>query len=1386
MTEINVIKRVDVDTKITKEEKVEGLEAIAAQINLADYHVQNFLSLERPNKAIRPEILSVLIRDVSKYMNVIPIVTIDPKMKNFEEFSKAFHIIGSGDGIGTRGVEVNGDGISVPLENKLVLNVKDVDKLSLLDGPGVHRLLYNVTGEVIVHGFLVLSESRVAYPIDAFSFAPTPINRISHSMGNLAFLHDKLVTPMLDWDSQLTAHNLSLITDLNFPITSDSVSGGKARTIKPSKPNKTKKSPKTSDKLIQSKKSRSDFPGVRALHELPVLLFGGDQKKAMVVAESLYEYEAYVDRKNYWDWLYTLTNVVSSAGSSGSDVVLSGASELYYKLHRLQDALVQPSVLAVSKIPEWLPGKLVLKFLDNVSSVMSTSLLYESSILLDIVASGLYGSFEKYIYTGLMDEAMVGLTRKIETSAAAFAVRTRVLDGAHTKAYLLAIYSQKFGREVSSLEGISARERSIIDAELVRQLRYAEAVRNNLCPHIAIERAGRHAESIDDKEYHYRELFSFMAPSDRRPSRGGDAPVPSEFIQCNNCKLDLICPHMRDVIALTKSHTQEEIRSHIFKYAGKTMLHDAYYCDVCGETITYNIEMEGVENFVAGVRVDRTSVEDALREYLTLAVTYVLGNVRFSAPQTGKFISGFVGGVVGAIYDFIAIQEKIINKSKTSTESEVEMRMQLFTDIYIFAFLIKVARDNPKAFTFVGRGAGDSGRSERGAPPLQKMFSQVWGIIMESRNILITKLNLDGETIQKSLYKAYSVLDRAIAKSKVVSEDRSAVAIQDPVNEYCISMKVLEALSKNSNADIDSLRGMHTRTPACTPVTIESDNQYAKYMVDSYNNFIEYIKSVVFTVGEAQKSNHLYIVSMAGPRPSYTYTNVYAAYFEKQTEWALIETGIENAMKQLLRRGYWRIPGYQRMDVMPRNDLLSWKYGVEVADGKDKFHIHKWAIWHYGGGGGGGKSNGKTVTLTAKEILELDPVAQSKLILMDVSCSICKLKRSTITKGAAPLEILEEEDELENFFNYYNYKCPEAKKEPYHVYADGSDVCKLCGIDNGIREDKSRTYYRKYKKTFHDDLKSGSGDVAVPSSMAFLTPADVAKAQGKYYLDLGMSAKSYQDWKFNSNIINEFANATYDLLKGTKIKKPAYLNLITNLGLSEGLDLDDIMAAHIAPYKNIETDDNMAVNRIARLGSYVHEFLISQNILRNYDTISEFPNLELKEVIQSISSFLGRSSKTIGITASGGGPKKSQKTPKFQKTPEVKKTKETKFVSEEYFGALENMQKLFYAKGQYFKIGNFMLDALLKMMLRLLRDHKELGVFVAYFIQKLVISEKSVSKMKDKKAAEISAAQIAYDSNMNNLVDNVGTKDFDGLVTEADLEKTIYSEMDYDGENDDF
>jgi hypothetical protein len=74
--------------------------------------------------------------------------------------------------------------------------------------------------------------------------------------------------------------------------------------------------------------------------------------------------------------------------------------------------------------------------------------------------------------------------------------------------------------------------------------------------------------------------------------------------------------------------------------------------------------------------------------------------------------------------------------------------------------------------------------------------------------------------------------------------------------------------------------------------------------------------------------------------------------------------------------------------------------------------------------------------------------------------------------------------------------------------------------------------------------------------------------------------------------------------------------------------------------------------------------------------------------------------------------------------------------------------------------------------------------FVGYILERIYESEKGLSKMKEKQAVQISAAQIGYDANNDNLVDNSATKDYDGLVTEADLQKTIYSEIDYDGEND--
>jgi hypothetical protein len=1293
MTEIVVIKRLDDISKVSLEERAEGLDIVAKQIKLEDYHVKNLLYMEQQKmeKLPKPDILSLLIRNICKWNHIIPIVKLKTA-QTVEELSQEFNFeIRGGDD----------QNIVQFINNKECLNLDDINNIN-------ESKLYKIPKEtpVDVHGLVVLPISRINKSM--YSWMPRSIEQLF--MGN--FQPNDIAYSLLQPIYNLTSQNLNLPTKL----------GGKVSKTPKSKTIKTKALTKSKDQdHVKSQDTIIMLSDVNAEQNINIL----------------FEYQNYLDQTTYNDYIYTLLNVLDS------DLDLDKTSELYSYLSSLCEIGESPLVKDLYDIPEWTPQTQLVKFLENVPFEFYPSYVFESSSRNDIHSLGLNLIYSQLILKHELGSELNKLQSQAEMSEVEKSRYLTKIDKEHNIAMMENISQVKF---LKSLEKLNDKEINIVKNDFTRQIKRKEAWRNNKCPHIPLEHKMRTTENQEDKLFNFKQLGSYTPNNDKKLSNG----TPVSMIECSNCHYELICPHIRDLMILKLRNTSgDDTRKHLFKYAGEVPINDAYYCSICSEVLTYNLDMEGINMFSQGERIERHNAEDELLDYIRKATMYIVNNhVIFSGLQSKKFIRGFVDSLVNAIYEPIYYQQKIINKTKTATATEVENRMQLFTDIYIFALIIKIYKDNPKAFILKGLIVG---KKSKKVPPLQEIFSVAYNIIILTRNILISNLNLDNDIVERSLYKAYKVINQIVSKSKISSEDTEVIESLnlDPIYSYYVKMRVLSKsgdlkklywqesnIRTSLGIGLNELKNMDfIYNRAKSPFTDSVGHTYEDYYKSSFSTFLDYLKNTtgkhVFRSGGYFKDKIYY--------KTLDYEPEFIKYFAIQDKLALTEKDISNAEKISLRRAFWKFDIAYQINTPSDPHMLSQRYGVEILGGRDLFHEHKWNIFHYG-----------KLKLKVGDLLNISAEKQKDMELTAIECSICHYTKQQVSKNIDPLNMMEEVENIKNFYNYYTYRCP-VGIDSLHEF--DTNICKKCKFQDEYKLEQNRSYYNKYKSVF----KSRSEETTSLVASKFLTHVDVKKSYASYYSELNKDS-SYVNWKFNPNIIMTFSNTTYDLVqKELKIKKPNYLNILLNLGLTEGVDFDDIIGGSETPYKNIEIDDALSLRRIARLENYIHELIVDQTILRNYDSVSEI-SPELRDIIKPIRNYLSKNSKNIGMYKG-------------------------KYASEDYFGALENMKKQFYMPGQYYKIANFILDSLFKLILRL-NEEKPLKMFIIYSILKIINNEQAVGKLKAKKSAEV-LANVGTERALD-MVDRIGDSTLDGLVTEEDLEKSLWSEIDYEGDNEDF
>lgn len=979
------------------------------------------------------------------------------------------------------------------------------------------------------------------------------------------------------------------------------------------------------------------------------------------------------------------------------------------------------------------------------------------------------------------------------------------------------IYIQKFGKKrfdeayeghLSSIplyELIDKRESDAVDVQYKKIEKFAEAYEKNSCPHLAIESAMRTTESDEIRLQKYEELKKFLPAKERELSR----TLPIDFIPCNVCNFVAICPHVRDMMELEKRRsTDDEIRNFIFKYAGNTPLYLQYYCRICGEPISDTSEVEVFSETIEGSVVEYSSVEDALRDEIWKEASFLVRNfIEFKGMQTNKYINKFVSTLVDGIYQFVSAIEKKLLKAKTNTIDEIKDKKKLFTIIYLMALLAKVIDDNPTKLKFTQgkRQIQDLKKTSFEKIPIAKLLSQAVSIVLSSQSGNINRIEgMSDVVVRNSLLKAYKIISKYRQKSSIpqIKEHEMIVTLLlDPLYKYIVNANILiqaedyhggkhptagfkkqkenlhdpRASLGKSVADMENseyvFEGMKDLKFKLSGPSFEErirspnpKDLYKSYWIDSFNHTFDYLKSRVYI-------NPLWdvqIVPVEDERPKLhiEINKEYQKFFERFTKLRAAERIFMDLELFQKMNALWKLPfqnqpqfklpedpnAYMaRVYGYPFNSSFNFKTaGIDPAEIKKipHFHEHKWDLITYRVG-----NTKKTLhKRDLKKKMEMEESDKTEWHVEDIVCSICFYPQSGIHKVVKdPIALIEEAQLIQSFYNYYISRCPKPSTTQIHQgdnlhQMDAKEVCKNCGFKKDYAAELQKSYFEKYLGTYKKDIAEPDtekvesidwGKDKIPSSIKNPSIMDQVKK-----------------WKFNQNVITEMVNATYDLVgKDLKLKKPQYFNIWINLGLTAGLDFDNIQSGSDTPYRNITTDPRVAHAREDRVGIYMRELIVLYNKLRNSKNMANLES-EIKE--------LADNPKLV---------KALDKSPEFIK---------------DYHQFQSQIRRQYYKDEDTYQRANWVLEFLCKTILKVFKSNKDTGPLFILFIGNVIETEKLMSKPKDNRIAAILATQKFRAEDDPSMVDNRAANTFDDLVNEESNPGFEYDEMDYDGHNEEW
>jgi hypothetical protein len=688
-----------------------------------------------------------------------------------------------------------------------------------------------------------------------------------------------------------------------------------------------------------------------------------------------------------------------------------------------------------------------------------------------------------------------------------------------------------------STENLSQKELDIIDLAIKKEADLAKALKNNKCDHLKLARII--ASSYSNNKYFSKSVWNALKRM-MRPT--GEASM----IQCSICKFNVLCSHYYDifeyVISSDRFDNQENMRTMLIaKYSDKVRTRDAYYCKVCGERFIQNITTADI-SIITGEQVRYSNDHDTLKTAVWKGVKSVMStNVMFSSIVNIDEVSS---NITEELYPHICLVKSQADSIKTYSKENVNDIVYLYIDIYVYAELIRIISKAPNDVAFK-----KNKNKAKGSKLIQQLFATAEKIIIDTKGPLISKIKKTStQHIRHMLIQAYKKLDPYYITGTNLPPEYIVGTIPYIYMYY--------AKSKHSKdlqiSDIKSILGVdlgelktlkniyqNAEIPKQWEYIDNKSNfgaseQYTKYAYASFLHFVKYVVDVWNTPNVLNNSSH---------EEHYDkYLSLVA--FEKK-----YMTRLRLMMSPVLCRYYDTYYGTYNFKKTSMTKVFC-KTGSK----------HKFDIYIY--------KNTGTFEIQRKHIYNWvsDQRKNASLIeskLVDVKCSLCSKSLSELQNqfDKEILHNINENDSMASFYNLYTFKCPSGGT---HLFV--GDTCSKCRLTQDQLNSKDKEYYEKYRGVFLDEITKTNKYIPEPNDTKVLV------------------SKDYPDWVLAYDRIDSVHNIT-----------KTNINVLLNIGLSEGILYSDLQNNTANPSKSNANDPN----RVLHLSRYIGMFMIEYEMLRN-------------------------------------------------------------------------------------------------------------------------------------------------------------------------------------------
>lgn len=836
-SEITVIQQVDEEKILSKEEREASFRELSAATKIPFVHFQNIAQLDDEQAeldvlAIKPEILGLLVRKILDFGCVQAIVkTFPKKSQNMEDLRKEYGLVtrkfGSVEGgkvikkrpakpsqkpvarmvapEAKKTPEISGQfAVSVQLtHNQEMIYLQDLQKTG---NPHTADLYQGSSLENIdICGFVIKSERPLKrYYINEVPGNMRPVERLKSGNYADAYMYYNTFEPYYVSETGQLKQNLSVLAPLGKTYDGDVVI------------------------IFQNETHTRQI--CTLLHSFLLYLWNGHGPLGDYIRNFVKLAQDKIGEQAVRQYSSLFTAIVKNMTLPEEQPVKDLPVETGKSL-----ALVQNIKRALIDVEKYNTGKFSYQFQSSLwFDIASLGMVHYLEKLLYLINNPRLDKAQKAAYEADITIILDKLARSQRETAQRQIKINQIKEATYREMTYRWIYINKFtyaafqkvearmpkyGETQSSMISapppifnyITKREREIVEIEYDRLEEYYKAVESNEAPWLDLANKFRTADTKEDQYKYYKQLTKYLPV--RMHSKTGE----NDWLRSKE-GFPIICPHVRDLMDMEIAGTSpEEIHTRIMKYAGDSQLFTAYYCRICGEAITYADDADNFVMFEGDQPVVLHNVEDQLKDFIWKQTNQVVRNyVEFKELKNNKFINQFISSLIKGLYDFVNLIDKKLRKSKTSSLEEVENKLKLFTQIYIYAALMKIMIENPGKLKFSElKHTAIQTNAKSKTQQFDLLYRHSLNKIIITQNVLLNKLpDITEEFLKSSLLKAYKNVESMMSKTKMEapsSTDITTLLINDPTFQYIAKVSALASLDKKGHSGETSIDAFKKR-----------------------------------------------------------------------------------------------------------------------------------------------------------------------------------------------------------------------------------------------------------------------------------------------------------------------------------------------------------------------------------------------------------------------------------------------------------------------------------------------------------------------------------------------------------------------------------------------